>query len=365
MNKSVAYILRESGGMGDIICLDTAGQVLKANGFEKVIVLGMIGFEEVYNHLSSIDGYETIYDGMSERRSRMSLIKKLDIYNTNVGYSKSLLDPNKYPNYIKRIDNLIKDSSIYLLDLYCPAVCYEQWCLSNHYNVNKSRAKIFAEYTGFNIDKVYTPCWKYDTVAVKKAEDTIKQYKLDEKDIVFLGMRGTDGRKNVPNEVIEMIVKCNPKYHFVNLDCYQSCTLREPNYTMLSKLDIATVAELVRKLNQLCISVDTGLLHLFASVDVPTLGVFSATSEVTREWYPKVVPFSIGMPCHPCYYMNKECADKKSACKAFRSKDFVVDISHYIDIVKKNCTNSNMMMSVVKPPEESFELLVNDVKVIG
>lgn len=79
-----------------------------------------------------------------------------------------------------------------------------------------------------------------------------------------------------------------------------------PRATVLPRLTLAGIAaELAAA--QACVAVDTGLGHLAAALDVPTISIFGATHPgLTGAWGARQIHLASNFPCAPC--LKKQCA---------------------------------------------------------
>ncbi|MCE4055811.1 lipopolysaccharide heptosyltransferase I [Pseudomonas sp. Au-Pse12] len=83
------------------------------------------------------------------------------------------------------------------------------------------------------------------------------------------------------------------------------------NATVLPKLNLAGVARVLADA-QACVAVDTGLGHLAAALDVPTLSLFGPTNPGLTGAYGKVqIHLGSNFPCAPC--LQKKCTYQPSA----------------------------------------------------
>lgn len=73
---------------------------------------------------------------------------------------------------------------------------------------------------------------------------------------------------------------------------------------MLPKLNLAGVAKVLAQA-QACVAVDTGLGHLAAALDVPTISLFGPTNPGLTGAYGKAqIHMASDFPCAPCLQKN-------------------------------------------------------------
>ena len=78
-----------------------------------------------------------------------------------------------------------------------------------------------------------------------------------------------------------------------------------PNAVVLPKLNLAGVAKVLASANA-CVAVDTGLGHLAAALDVPTISLFGPTNPGLTGAYGKAqIHLASDFPCAPC--LQKKC----------------------------------------------------------
>lgn len=91
---------------------------------------------------------------------------------------------------------------------------------------------------------------------------------------------------------------------------------RQPFYSLAGRTDITELAAALT-LSSLCISNDTGTLHLASGLTVPVLGIYLATAQ---PW--DTGPYTLGncslepdLPCHPCNF-GQRCANAHACHRA-------------------------------------------------
>jgi len=305
-----ALIVREAGGLGDIICLSTPAQMLHNMGYE-VYLLGMRGFEEVYRRLAGVDSFSVLdvsTDGVN-RRGRCCLFE--------VPYFIRQ-EPCSPPDYLK---SLILGYDI-VLDLFCPAYVYEVQCLNEGKKVDKSRALIFGQSLIFHRSSIgrfaelVPPMVKFSDLKDKHLD-----INLPDK-FVVLHIRGTDSRKNIPLEILAKICDSLPNINFIAVDCFRAPMITANNLLYLTKLTFEDLICLLLRA-KLAVCIDSGILHLACALDVPTIGIFSATGTVTAELYRSCTPIQLNYHCSPCYYRGV--CKKGSTCEAYFSDEQTIE----------------------------------------
>ena len=83
------------------------------------------------------------------------------------------------------------------------------------------------------------------------------------------------------------------------------------NAVVLPKLNLAGVAKVLASASA-CVAVDTGLGHLAAALDVPTISLFGPTNPGLTGAYGKVqIHLASDFPCAPC--LQKQCTYQPTA----------------------------------------------------
>lgn len=294
-----AVVIRESGGIGDIICLDSAFRSLISQGFDVVHLLGMKGFAGIYKHLSCTSFEEIDTGGPNSpipRRGRGQLISPSPYLPSKpelpVDYLKG-----KFENYDR------------VVDLFCPAWNYEISRVNAGNLVDKNRVEMFYESAGGK-GRPIPPVWKiteedWKTYHYSYASNFPEKY-------VILHTRSTDNRRNWPEEYVRELVKALPNVNFIEVDCYNRVVFQARNYRLVGNLPFELLACLVyNSLGLVC--VDSGVFHLSAALhrNIPTIALYGCNTPVLATTYPcKVLAGDGG--CKPCQLSR---CDAKCKCK--------------------------------------------------
>ena len=250
-------LVRESGGLGDIVCMGAAAMALTAENPDVTIhAFVPRDFLEIAQHLVGIDSVQSL-GAVSELSS---VRRRRD----------QPLDRKKYP-YLKVLDGIEWDK---IVDLYCPGFLYE---CSSVQRVTLGRAALFAMAAGVKSLAQAIPMWQSTWSERNIAEELYKTIpRRVDKPIIGVSLRSTCRARAYPqSRWKELLESITPWADVVYLDCV-NFPFQIPHVTSILRKPIPVVAALLPLLNGF-LTVDTLFIHLCASVGLSTLGVFGPT----------------------------------------------------------------------------------------
>lgn len=276
-----AGLIREAGGLGDVIRMGVVAQALKRRGIDHVTAYGLGQFQTAFEHLAGIDAFVPVPVSMSERRTRTTPWHA-------VPYLRSV---------IQRHDKIA--------DLFCPGFTYETTVQGR---VSLNRSELFCAAAGIQLDEHDEPRPRW---IVRDDERAYAQECMAGGPIVGIALGATDPARTLPNpHAAELVGRLTAEGYRIWVIDNQ---VRMPPLAVerwLVKADIHIVAAVIQQLHAL-IAVDSGPLHLAGALDVPTVGLFGPTDPVVMlKHYPRARGLtgygwdgSVWSPCRsPCWF---------------------------------------------------------------
>lgn len=277
-----AGLIREAGGLGDVIRMGVVAMGLKRRGSERVTAYGLEQFRIAFEHLEGIDEFVPVHVHMQERRTRTTP------WNA-VHYLVSV---------VKQHDRIG--------DLFCPGFTYET---TTRGPVELNRAELFCAAAGFQLDDAdeKRPRWRVREDERAYAKDCMKGGP-----IVGVALGATDPARTLPNphaaELVTRLVRDGFRVWVIDNQIRLPREL--PVERWLVKADIHITAAVIEQLHAL-VAVDSGPLHLAGALDVPTIGLFGPTDPaVMLKHYPLARGITgygwdggVWSPCQsPCWF---------------------------------------------------------------
>lgn len=277
-----AGLIREAGGLGDVIRMGVVGMGLKRRGIDHVTAYGLEQFRPAFEHLDGIDEFVPVPVHMEQRRTRTT--------------------PWNSVHYLVRV---VKPHDK-VGDLFCPGFVYE----TTAPKVELNRSELFCAAAGFQLDEQdeKRPRWR-----VREDERAYaKECMAGDAPIVGVALGATDPARTLPNphaaELVTRLVR--EGFRVWVIDNQIRLPQQLPVERWLVKADIHIVAAVIEQLHAL-VAVDSGPLHLAGALDVPTIGLFGPTDPaVMLKHYPQARAVtgygwdgSVWSPCQsPCWF---------------------------------------------------------------
>lgn len=277
-------LVREAGGYGDIICMDTAAAFLRSWGYT-VAAYVPDEFVDTASHLSYV---QCVYS--------LGPVSKLQEIRRPRDWP---IDYGKYP-YLKEP----VETEDLLVDLYCPGFLYER---SSMRELEYSRAQLMAIAAGATEVADAVPVWDVTAKETKLAKAMVESMDIPI-DHVAVCVRGTCPCRTYPTrfaqELFQLLV--DGGYKPVFYDCIQPYFDIPDSITRLVGVKYPVMAAIMKEYANMVITVDSSLMHLSAALDIPGVVIFGSTSPTSIQSYPKavgVVPDPEVVPCSiPCNY---------------------------------------------------------------
>jgi len=276
-------LIREAGGLGDVLRLDSVARALKRRGTERVTAYGLHQYKEVFGRLSAIDEFVSVQIRfLSQRRSRSSNWQKAD--------------------YLMRT---IRRGHDRIVDLFCPGYLHEM----------RSDPPIFSRAEAFclaaEVEPVpfedLRPRWEVRPGDTALAENLGL---LPQRPTIGLAIQATDPARTYGQQhTLELIKLLRAEgYEVMVIDREQRFS--SEHVRMMTGKPLSVVGAVLPHLVGV-VAVCSGILHLCGALDVPCVGLFGPTDpEVMCKHYPHhtiVVAEGYesleGSPCgQPCWF---------------------------------------------------------------
>ena len=252
-------LLRETGGIGDQICVGAVAHQLRHEGSEETLVIAAPSeYKVVAEHLRHVDGF-------------FSLGKQAVIF-PELRPRCAELDPVRYP-YLGRLFAFTDPANI--VDLNCPAFVYET---TERGPLRFSRPELFCMAAGTrSLDHAFAE-WSCKPSELKKAREWVEKHLGESsKQLVAFCPFATTKERSLSSEVYEKVLDyLASRFRVIFFNSHGSPGRQIPDVAYA----IGPPSELVAALVQLCdfvFTVDTMFLHLAAALHKPTLAFFGPT----------------------------------------------------------------------------------------
>lgn len=264
-------ILREHGGIGDIICITPT---IKALWHEYHI---------------PIDFY---------CKPQYKAVLKNNPYIATIITDKDLCQQKKHDYYM-----------YFDFDNPCPIYIYEKDCLKNKKPITKPYIDLFCEQAGINPDS------KFPDLFVEPLIDNSTRKWLARYPKPWIGLAPISERpyKNWLKGIKQLAQLIKAKFN-TTLFILHKKELHIPD-TISFNADLDIIIGIINNLD-LIISVDTGIIHIAGTLKKPTIGLFGSTNPYRILTYYKTVDWiweKDKLDCCPCYF-QPECIVYPPAC---------------------------------------------------
>jgi len=315
-SRKKIFLVREAGGVGDIISMGGAAAQCKIEHPDAVVNICVPNeFVSIGEHLKYVDsviGVGPLDYLVSHRRAR-----------------------GEKPDYTRDLYlSILEIPENGFVDLWCPATLYEK---TQKDRIEYTRSQIFAAEAGCSVLTKAIPEWTSTPEERLKATHMIAEAfpSSSSGPLVGFAPRGTKPASNLTTEFINELLTYlfDMNMNVAYLDCVKPEVLLENNSLEWFNCDFLQSAAIAEQCD-IIITVDTSILHLAAALRLPTVGIFSLTDSAPYEdFYPflEVVQY------------EKELERCKMPCNRAISKGFGDDC----------CTGCRRML----------ELSVDDIKI--
>ena len=191
-----------------------------------------------------------------------------------------------------------------VIDISTPCARYESARISSGRTVQKSRVEIFAEATGVrNEITTLKPSYYITDNERKWAQDFIAKTINSNKPKIAIGLRSAELYRDWPEEHFnELFLKLTPHFEIILLD--HSREYQFENVIDACGFPLRKAIAILEQCESL-ITVDTGLLHFGAALEIPTIAIFGPIDCIPRcKGYDKVTVIKSNMDCIPCWRNN-------------------------------------------------------------
>jgi heptosyltransferase-2 len=235
-----------------------------------------------------------------------ALKKKFPSKKVHVAIQKKLhpvLEGNKYIDELLDINDSINLKRYYMIiDISYPCARYEIARLRSGKKVEKNRVEIFAEAIGTReLIRDLRPRFYVSEAEKADGQEFLKDQRADpKKKTIALGTHSAELYRDWPQENYEALIeKIKHKYNLVILHA---------NRTEFYKGTIDACGLPLRKAAGILaacdglITVDTGLLHMAAALDIPTIALFGPIDYRARcKGYKNTTVIVSDLECIPCW----------------------------------------------------------------
>jgi len=299
-------LVRESGGIGDIICLGAAALgIKKEQPKEGVIAFVPQEFTPVAGHLEGIDETVSLGSVSQLQEVRRNRDEPIDI---------------KKHKYLSVLGEYPKAT---IVDCYCPGFLYENSCKGI---LRYNRPQLFAMAAGVkNVKNVYQR-WIFREVDLKEADKYLESLKIPTaRGLIAVQLRATCAARSFPKEKCSLLLERLAKLgHVLIFDCVGLQFEVPVGCTPVINFPISIIAALLTRCSMV-VTVDSFLWHLAAAVNIPAVGIFGPTDgKVSAQTYLRCAIVSgEGRDCIlPCNYnaskrWSKSC--RKTGCERMLS----------------------------------------------
>lgn len=188
-----------------------------------------------------------------------------------------------------------------VIDISSPCAKYEYTRISSGKDVQKSRVEIFAEAMNVrNEIRGLIPEYYIKDEEKKFAKEFLKKNSKTNKSKIAIGIRSAEEYRDWPESNLKKLIgKLKKDFEIIILD-YS----RQEFYT--DAIDAAgfQIRKAIAILNECegLITVDTGLLHFAAALNIPTIALFGPIDYKARcKGYKNVTVISANLDCSPCW----------------------------------------------------------------
>jgi len=265
-------ILREAGGLGDVICTLPVARAVKEKSPEaKVYYFCLEDYRDVIEHCPDVDMFVPV--DMEGRRPRDQ-------------------EPDAKTHAYLATENLSEDVRKALgdggfdrtIDLWCPAFRYEK---EQGHNVARSRIESFCESAGLTPSD-YLPRYVVTEKERAWARGWIEAQGFERRSVVGLQPFSLNNRRDWPVQNWIDLADILQKQGAAVLVFHSFFSkVKDIPGRKVTSLPLAQVAAILTECDCV-VTPDSGLFHLSAAVGAPAVGLFGSTSAVqTAKHYPQ------------------------------------------------------------------------------
>lgn len=285
-------LVREAGGIGDIISCGGATRCLALEGHQ-VTVWCPENFVEVVKYLDGVweaRSLGPVGDLQKRRRSR-----------------DEVMNPNKYP-YLKPVFDEGYDK---VVDLYCPGFLYET---TERGRLQYTRSQLFAAAAGVERIEGAVPVWR----CADKELDQAEKITGSRNGYIACNLRGTCSNRVYPggyaNELLKRLLSLETQVVYGDVG---NPHFKVPDGVQVVKQPFPVWAAIVSRAS-LVVCMDSSTMHLGAALSRPTVTIFTTTDPFPYvSIYGVVAVESSGRCKLPCNYSSLKGWDRNK-CRPAR-----------------------------------------------
>jgi len=262
-------LVREAGGIGDVICLGAAARAIKKQGYpEEVVVFVPHEFVAIAQRLRYVD--EVISLGPLKEITPHRRQRDAEMHD------------KLYP-YLEPAVKWQRRYNAQLVSMFCPGFLYEN---SQPGKLEYNRPQLFAMAAGVQDVSDVHPAWCIRLEDHDEASKCLAPLGMSNLPLVAVQLRGTCAARSFPEEArLELIKRLIPICHPLIFDCVQLPFEVPAGATGIVGLPIDTVAAILCRC-KVALCVDSCFIHLAAALNRSAIGIFGPTDgEVITQTY--------------------------------------------------------------------------------
>lgn len=188
-----------------------------------------------------------------------------------------------------------------VIDISSPCARYETARVAANKQVQKTRVEIFAEAMKVReLIKKLTPEYYIKEEDLSWAKEFIKKTRKTTKPLIAVGLRSAEMYRNWPEEKYnELFDEISKEFEIIILDHSRQYSFT--NVIDACGFDIQKAIAILSQCDGL-ITVDSGLLHFGAALDIPIIALFGPIDYKSRcKGYNKITVVQSDLKCIPCW----------------------------------------------------------------
>lgn len=289
MSKPYIFVLRQLGGIGDVIALSCVAR----------------GLKEKYPKHRLIYGTARIYLGgaLEDIATHNPLWDEVHIFEPfDATDLRTRQVWNKYYSTAPAIeDDLMWQKAGLTVPLNTACVEYEWEAMNAPDNIQKPRYQIWCDSAGV-VPTSYAPIYRITHEEQKRADALLKEAGLLGKHVVGVGITACDTKRAIGVGKLQAICQGLKDAGCVPVTIDPTFKFEDGTPYLINKR-VAELMPIIKRLSAV-ISVDSGLLHMAGAVGTPTVGIFGPTDPDMRMRLYKgsAIDGRKLVGCSPCWY---------------------------------------------------------------
>lgn len=282
--------VRQLGGIGDCLMLTPVFRGLREK-YPKAKIMHVTG--QVYLGGALMDIFTHVPRGFIDE------IHPIEPYDCTPQRTKDVWR-KFYGNCPAMEDDLWYQMADMTFDLNTPCVDYEWGAMRSPEGIQKPRYQIWCEFAGVRPSS-YRPMYEVKADEDAWASAIYHERGLDPSKVIGIGAAACDKRRAVG--VGKLHDLCTKIQHEGFTPVIIDPTFNFPDFQAFNGLRLSKLMALVNQMRTV-ISVDSGLLHMAGTLNVPVVGIFGPTDAKMRmgQYLGSAVDSTKLVTCAPCWY---------------------------------------------------------------